>query len=169
MLLINGVPRYGETSLMKKLNASGETAKVGGHSRTLFLTQKTASAPVAKISLAEATSTLKKALKDLPNHGKNKALRAGVKPMATRSARGHEVWVFALDEVTPTGMDFRPHLPFDGELTMATPRGPVLAAPTLKALTLDPLTVADDSDFLDTIGAEKNVPQFVKDGIKDLY
>lgn len=171
LLVINGVPRYGASSLMKKLGASGESTKVGGQSRMLFLTQKTASAPVAKISLAEATGTLKQALKDLPNHSKKTGVfRAGAKRLTSRSAaRGPEVWTLALDEVTPTGMDFRPHLPFDGESTMATARGPLLASPALQALKLDPLTVADDADFLDTIVAEKNVPAFVKHGIKGLY
>src|SRR5262249_51171830 len=157
LVVINGVPRFGESSLMKKLKASGETVKIEGATRTLFLTQATANAVVAKITLAEATSTLKQALKNLPNHKK----KAGVfkpgakKAMATRSAKGHEVWTLALDEIAPTGMDLRPHLPFDGESTMATPRGALLAPPKLQPLTLDPLTVADDDGFLNTLFAEK--------------
>jgi 5-methylthioadenosine/S-adenosylhomocysteine deaminase len=171
LVLINGVPRYGAVVLMKKLGVAGESTKVGGETRRLFLTQKTASAPVTSISLAEATATLKQAVKDLPNHGKRRsALRSAPKNMLkSRSARGTETWVLALDEVISTGMDLRPHLPFDGESTMATARGSLLSAPALPALTLDPLTVVDDSDFLDTIASEKNLPAFVKDGIKTLY
>jgi hypothetical protein len=44
-----------------------------------------------------------------------------------------------------------------------------LSAVSLQALHIDPLTVADDPDFLDTIGGEMNVPQFIKEGLKDLY
>jgi hypothetical protein len=39
----------------------------------------------------------------------------------------------------------------------------------LQALTLDPLTVADDPDFLATVGMQRNLPQFVKDGLPPLY
>jgi 5-methylthioadenosine/S-adenosylhomocysteine deaminase len=110
-------------------------------------------------------------LKDLPNHNK----KAGVfgprakRAMTSRSRRGAEVWTLALDEVTSTGMDLRPHLPFDGESTMATARGSLLLAPKLQALRLDPLTVADDSDFLETIAGEKNLPPFLAPGLKGLY
>jgi hypothetical protein len=66
-------------------------------------------------------------------------------------------------------MDLRPHLPFDGELTMPVVKGATLSAVQLKSLKLDPLTVADDGDFLNTIQGEMNVPSFVKEGLKGLY
>ena len=170
LVVINGVPRYGDSTLMKKLGVGGESVKVGGHSRTLFLTQKTASEPVTKISLADATATLTESLKDLPNHAsKRKSLSSTGAPLLARAGARNEGWVLALDEVTPTGMDVRPHLPFDGELTMPVVKGGTLSAVQLKSLKLDPLTVADDSDFLDTIQSEMNVPQFLKTGLKTLY
>lgn len=170
LVLINGVPRYGDKALMAKLSASGETVRVGGQSRTVFLRQKNASEPVTKISLGDATTMLRQSLKDLPNHRTSRMFRAGSGVhLSSRTRRGTEVWVLALDEVTQTGMDLRPHLPYDGELTMPVARGAMLSARALRALELDPLTVADDDSFIDTIQAEMNVPPFVKDGIRMLY
>jgi hypothetical protein len=170
LVVINGIPRYGDPTLMKKLGVGGESVKIGSHTRTLFLTQKTASEPVTKISLGDATATLTESLKDLPNHAsKPKSLSSAGAPLLARAGARDEGWVLALDEVTPTGMDLRPHLPFDGELTMPMVKGATLSAVQLTSLKLDPITVADDSDFLDTIQGELNVPQFLKTGLKTLY
>jgi len=90
--------------------------------------------------------------------------RAGVEPPLA--------WLLALDEITPTGMDVRSHLPMEGRPTMAEAKGPIEleAAPVeLKPLELDPLTVADDADFLTRVAAEKNLPDFIKQGLPLLY
>ena len=55
---------------------------------------------------------------------------------------------------------------------MAAARGPITlkAAPVqLKPLQLDPMTVADDTDFLSLVATEKNLPDFVKQGLPLLY
>ena len=39
----------------------------------------------------------------------------------------------------------------------------------LQPLELDPLTVADDAEFLASLATQKNLPQFVKDGLPTLY
>ena len=39
--MINGVARYGVSSLMEQFNAGGEKVKVGSSKRLLFLDQKT--------------------------------------------------------------------------------------------------------------------------------
>jgi len=59
-----------------------------------------------------------------------------------------------------------------GRPTMAAARGPITlkAAPVqLKPLQLDPMTVADDDDFLGLVAAEKNLPDFIKQGLPLLY
>ena len=49
----------------------------------------------------------------------------------------------------------------------------LLVTPVLKAILepigRDPLTVADDSKFLERIAAQPNVPLAVRDGLKSLY
>jgi hypothetical protein len=36
-------------------------------------------------------------------------------------------------------------------------------------MTLDPLTVADDSDFLDRVAAQTVLPSYVRENLKDMY
>ena len=36
-------------------------------------------------------------------------------------------------------------------------------------MTLDPLTVADDDDFLDRVEAQEILPSFVKTNLRDMY
>jgi cytosine/adenosine deaminase-related metal-dependent hydrolase len=167
LVMINGVPRYGDPGIMKSLGASGESLTLGGTKRMLHLAQKTADPDVAIISLRQAQTTLSKALKDLPT----------LKPPAPRPAKRAGlpqplVWFLALDELTPTGMDVRPHLPMKGRSTMAAAKGPSALKgppPRLKPLDLDPLTVVDDPDFLALIAKEINLPAFIKAGLPLLY
>jgi 5-methylthioadenosine/S-adenosylhomocysteine deaminase len=72
-----------------------------------------------------------------------------------------------------TGMELRPRLPLAGR---RAPTGPSLAlraadplSTILQPLTLDPLTVADDSAFLDRIEAQTVLPAFVRENLRALY
>ena len=64
------------------------------------------------------------------------------------------VWSLALDEIQATGVDLRPRLPFNGPRDFTGPKrvSPRAAAAPLSTIlqpiALDPLTVADDPDFL---------------------
>ena len=87
---------------------------------------------------------------------------------------GDVQWGLALDELEPTGVELRPRVPLPGT---STPTGPSLltAAPAkplsqiVGPLKLDPLTVVDDSDWLDTIAQEKNLPAGLAEGVRELY
>ena len=88
----------------------------------------------------------------------------------------HPVWSLALDEIQDRGEDLRPRLPFNGPRDFTGPkRAAVKAAASpplstiLKPIHLDPLTVADDADFLDAIEHQPNVPADVKSGLRALY
>jgi 5-methylthioadenosine/S-adenosylhomocysteine deaminase len=81
-----------------------------------------------------------------------------------------------VDRVVPelgdTGFQQRPRQPFEGQLigpraAGARPR-PSLSK-VLGPLELDRLTVADDTDWLDRIEAQANLPVFIKDGLRGLY
>ncbi len=166
LVMINGVARYGNPEIMSQLGVSGEKLTVGGKKKALYLVQKTADPVVAPISLKQAKAKLRKALKDLPNLKPPPAIptgRAGFEPPLQ--------WFLALDELTPTGMDVRPHLPMGGQPTMADARGPaVKKAPVeLKPLKLDAITVADDSDFFTRVATAKNLPDYIKKGLPLLY
>ena len=66
LVMINGVARYGMPGLMGALGPQGETLRVGGKTRRLFLEQETADPDVANVSLSAARSALRAAFRDLP-------------------------------------------------------------------------------------------------------
>lgn len=174
LVLINGVPRYGLPGLMKKLGADGENVRVGGKSRMVLLDQETQDPAVLPLSLAAARTTLTDALHNLPQLAKDleKTPTRALSPFTTGPQP--VVWSLALDELEDTGMDLRPRLPLPGEEEPTGPTRAAAAAPVplsslLEALTLDPLTVADDKDFLTRIDEQKNLPKYVKDGLRKLY
>ena len=176
LVMINGVARYGMPELMRALGADGQSLRVGGETRRLFLEQNTADPEVANVSLSAARSALRKAFRDLP-----KLARELEKPKpkkATRAALDAPepvVWSLALDEIQATGVDQRPRLPFNGPRDFTGPDRVSLraaAAPLstiLEPITLDPLTVADDPNFLTAIANQPNVPDPIRTGLAQLY
>ena len=163
LVMINGVPRCATPALMKDLGITGENFAVGGSARVLNLAQATEDPDVQPIPLTLAKTRLTKALNALPN--------LPPPPVAKRATKAPSLtWSLVLDELVPTGMDVRPHLPLGGHPTMAEAKGKVAAKdPVLKPLKLDPITVVDDSDLLDAIRNEKNLPDYVKEGLPQLY
>ncbi len=178
LVMINGVARYGVPSLMQQLSPGGESIRVGGQPRELFLQQTTGDPDVATVDLKEAQEILTAALHDLPQLAK-----ALEKPPPTRRAvmglvldRPEPlVWTLALDEIQPTGVDLRPRLPFGKaqtrtgpQLTLARASAPPLST-ILEALPLDALTVADDVGFLERMTQQRNLPEPIKQGLPLLY
>jgi len=179
LVMINGVARYGVSSLMEQFNTGGEKVKVGSSQRLLFLEQKTTDEVVGKLSLAAATATLEEALEDLPALAKK---LEHPEPVPTHlTARPEQVtWSLALDEIEETGVELRPRLPFAGQARTGPRRVPMsgqalaaaMAKPLseiVKPLQLDPLTVADEKEFLLNIADEENLPPFIASGLKKLY
>ena len=175
LVMINGVARYGAPDLMAAFGSEGEKLTVGKEERRLFLEQVTGDPDVASVSLRTARSTLKKAFHDLP-----KLARELEKPKPKKAARvaldapQPVVWSLALDEIQATGFDLRPRLPFNGPRDFTGPQrvSPRAATPLstiLQPMGLDPLTVADDPDFLRKIANEPNVPDSVRTGLAELY
>ncbi len=178
LVMINGVPRFGIMTLMTRLGATGERVSVGGRQRMLFMKQASADEVVAGISLGQATRTLVDALRRLPALASDlENSRSGpARAMADRIARsGPPIWFLALDELESTGSELRHRLPgAQGAVT-----GPRLGtAPNARAIplsqlvgpmTLDPLTVADDSKFLDRVEAQTVLPAYVRTNLRDMY
>ena len=172
LVVINGVPRFGRNTFMSALGATGEALTIDGQSRTLFLKQDTQDPLVGSIKLSQATATLKDALSKLPALAK--ALEQP-KPVAMIGRRrAPTTWQLALDEIEDTGFDLRPRLRsrHSRQLTGPTRRAAEAAKPLsqiLQPLELDPLSVVDDPDFLPALATQRNLPQFVKDGLSTLY
>lgn len=171
LVMINGVPRCGLPAWMKNLGvktADGESWKVGGKARTLFLKQETQDPSVANLSLAPAVKQLAKAFKELPKLAK----KVEQPKSPTALSRGKTTWMLALDELEDTGAHLRPHLPFAHLHTGAKPmlgKGSKKLSEVVTPMGLDPLTVADDADFIDRIEAQGNLPEVVRSGLRDFY
>lgn len=174
LVMINGVARYGTPGWMARLGAKGERLRVGGRERRVFLAHATGDPDVATVTLRAAKAALQRAFRDLP-----KLARAMERPRPARraplDAPQPVVWSLALDEIEPTGTGQRPRLPFSGPDDFTGPELfplRVAAAPlseVLEPIMLDPLTVADDPDYLAQIAAQPNVPEAIRRELADLY
>lgn len=176
LVMINGVARYGTLEFMSALGAKGQALRVGGEKRRLFLEQDTADPDVANVSLVAARSALRAAFRDLP-----KLARDLEKPKPKKAKRAAldapepVVWSLALDEIHATGVDLRPRLPYNGPRDFTGPKRVSLRATAaalstiLQPIALDPLTVADDPNFLLEIANQPNVPDAVRTGLAQLY
>ena len=167
LVVINGVPRYGASQVVRKLlgeaAAEAEAGTVGGRARLWYLVQPSGDPVVGGLTLAEATDLLSDGMKHLPDLAKD---------LVSRPALDPDALLLVLDHDEPDGNDQRPHLPNpDGEFTAmldqaerATP-----LADLLVPLTLDPLTVSDDSNFVEALAKEANLPQEVAAHVTDLF
>jgi hypothetical protein len=173
LVVINGVPRLGTNALFARLGVTGEALKVGSSTRRVFLTQETQDPDVAKVSLAAARAQLSDALARLPELAR--ALEApAAQPRFALEAVERPVWRLALDELEDSGASLRPRLPLGGlgPRTGARPLAGAGTAPLssiVEPLVLDPLTVVDDADFLESINHQLNLPAWAKEGLAQLY
>jgi cytosine/adenosine deaminase-related metal-dependent hydrolase len=190
LVVINGVPRYGLNSLMKKLGAAGaesEFVRVGGLQRTLQLRQASADPVVGEISLAEAIEIMTRSFARLPELAR--ALETGVsiasvgvveparvhRASAARRA-GLVTWSLALDEIEETGAALRPRVP---ARRGGPPTGPTItdlvaaaAAPLsqiLTPMTIDPLTTVDDEGWVERLRTQRNLPPGVRSRLLEMF
>jgi hypothetical protein len=172
--MINGVPRYGMPSLMERLGAAGESIRIGGRSRLLFLRQATADPAVAAVPFREARDTLRDAFHRMPELARKLEQPPAAAPRLSLGRPAAPVWSLALDEIEDTGVDLRPRLPLPGRsaLTGASRAAARAAAPlstVLEPMDLDPVTVADDGKFLERIAAQNNLPAFLRSELAAQY
>ena len=174
LVMINGVARYGTPAVMAALGSKGETLRVGGRTRCLYLQQDSADPDVAAVSLCEARTALRKAFRRLPQLARELET-ATAAPRSALDAPEPLAWSLALDEIQDSGLDLRPRLPYSGPGDFTGPERVSLragAAPLseiLQPIELDPLTVADDPSFLSDIAAQPNLPEAIRSGLAELY
>ena len=170
LVVIGGVARYGTRTLMERLTDNTlEPLRVGSAARRLNLGDGASDELVAGLSLADAATLLRDALAELPQHARALAHR----PAGARAEDLDGAWHLALDELA---LPETPHAEVDGDAedvgaralrhAMSVARA---VAPDIAPTTLDPLTVADDADFFDTVAAEPNLPEFLRTGLAELY
>jgi 5-methylthioadenosine/S-adenosylhomocysteine deaminase len=176
LVMVNGVARYGMPALMTRLGAKGEALRVGGKERRIHLAQETADPHVASLTLGAARTALKQAFRRLPELARELEQPKPMRPRrAALDAPKPVVWSLALDEIQDTAVELRPRLPLNGPTDFTGPLRTPLRAPStplsalLKAVELDPLTVADDPNFLKRIASQPNLPKWLRDGLAKLY
>jgi hypothetical protein len=167
LVIVNGVPRYGASQVMRRLlgkaSAQAETALVGGRARLLYLVQPSSDPVVGGLTLAEATARLSDGMKRLPELAKDLVARPELDPDAL---------FLVLDHDEPDGTDQRPHLPSpNGDFTamLDGSEGATPLSELLIPLTLDPLTVSDDAGFVEVLAKQANLPKEVAAHVPDLY
>ena len=167
LVVLNGVPRYGASQLMRRLlgdaAAEAEEGSVAGRSRLFYLVQPSGDAVVGGLTLAEATELLADGLNRLPELAKDMEKGLRLDPNAL---------LLVLDHDEPEGIDQRPHLPDrNGQFTAMMPaeKAATPLSELLIPLTLDPLTVPDDSRFVDLLAKEANLPKEVAAHVTDLF
>ena len=181
LVVIDGVPRVGGERVMGALGFAGpgtERWRVGSAKRVLNLAQETANPVVGALKLADARDRLRDGLRRLPELARR---LEEVAPQAlTEAAVGAEPgWTLLLDHEEPQGFAIRRHPSFgpEGEaitLRLADVQAEAQAAALplsqlLGPLGLDPPTVADDETFVERLGDQRNLPDFVKAGLPDLF
>jgi cytosine/adenosine deaminase-related metal-dependent hydrolase len=179
LVVVNGAPRFGDSSIMSKFDGVRERKKIGSKIKLFHLQQATQDPVVGGLKLLAAEQKLKKALKNLrkvaeQQRGLFKAKTArGITfllpkegPKATQPE-----WVLVLDHNEEEGEPMRTHFTVDGEPSMPFKKmAPTALRPEdLIPIELDPLTVANDADFFDRLKEQPNLPDFIKKKLRKMY
>jgi hypothetical protein len=176
LVMINGVGRFGDATLMRKLGLAGEAITIGGARRMLFLAHPAEDPLTQNLTLAGASDRLTRALRGLPALARQAERPRPISRLAMASG-GANTWRLALDEVLDTGVEMRVDLPVKtpgGRSLRAAAMRPMFAetkklSATVMPLAIDALTVVDDAAYLDALDTQKNVPDTIKEGLRDLW
>lgn len=165
LVVINGVPRYGLPRLMKPFGPGTETWKVGNSNRVLNLKQTIADPVIGALTLKTARERLVDGMKRLPELAIALENRDNV--IATGATRGSAIqWSLVLDHEDMEDQSQRHFfagpenfLPA-GDITVRGASVPLSSF--VSPISLDPLTVVDDPDFLPQLTRQINLPQYIK-------
>jgi len=169
-VIINGVPRYGDPTLMMNFGAGTEQWQVGQVARILNLAQATANPAVEALTLREACDRLHDGLNRLPQLAgdlEHPTLKAFSEVSAPQ-------WFLRLDQADLEGISLRPLLDQGMEGLEAVREQLRLAASVplsqvLEPLELDAVTVADDKTYIERLRQQRNLPDSIKQGLPTLY
>jgi 5-methylthioadenosine/S-adenosylhomocysteine deaminase len=178
LVLIDGVRRYGRDQFMGGLDQQAETWNVGGQTRMISLAEDNADVDVGAVTLRQAWDKLADGLNHLPELARMfehpSQFVQSLPPEPTSIS-----WSLVLDHDDLGGVTARPHLPYKGRMTAmplalagraeATSANRPPLSQELQPETLDRLTVADDKTFLDRLGQEVNLPNYLKAGLPGLF
>ena len=178
LVVIDGMPRVGNERLMGALgfgDLGTEQWRVGSAERVLNLVQEAASPVVGALKLGDARDRLRDGLRRLPELAR-RLEEAAPQALTEATVGAGTGWVLLLEHEEPPGFAIRRHPVLGAEAS--TPRlaefqAEAQAAQPLSQLLgplgLDPLTVADDETFVERLGEQRNLPDYVKEGLPELF
>lgn len=181
LVVVNGTPRMGSATLMRKFKLTGELKTIGRKSKYFYLQQRSQDPVVGQLKLAQAESMLKKGLLNIKKLATktaplramidNKGSRFMVPLTTTAKAALQPEWLLVLDHNEEEGEALRAHFDATGKPGVAFRKiAPLAIDPdVLVPIALDALTVAGDASFFKKVAAQKNLPDYVKNGLKKLY
>jgi cytosine/adenosine deaminase-related metal-dependent hydrolase len=166
--MIDGIPRCGTPAHMTTFGVSGETVAVGSESRIISLQDPEADPVVEAMSLHAASAALGDALHDVPHLAseQKKRQKAGDAPHLLAGHHAEPVWFLALDQTPPQATAHtKSRRPGVDAMSPATSHGAEAPA----SMTLDSLTTAGDSDYYEVLASQRNIPEQLRDKIRDRF
>jgi 5-methylthioadenosine/S-adenosylhomocysteine deaminase len=169
LVVVGGVPRYGDSDLMHELVSEDrdvEDVLIMGEPRTIDLESDDERVP--RIAFTKAQALLTDALRRLPEL--EKAQKVGMLHPAMKALPNGSGWTLALDEIEPTGVSLRLNAAAIRPANRPSPTHPVAALklPTIP-VSLDPPTIVNDAGYFGVIDSERNLPAYIKSGLRRLY
>ena len=190
LVVINGVRRYGQARLMLAIGGL-EKLKIGGSKRSLNLEQDNIEQSMGDLSLGDAEDRLRDALERLPDlaldleRGATASLAMGAGsradvmvgtgasiPTMDPETEAGGSWFLDLDHLDGAGGTHRPKLTLEGLRTGVFPSSLAASVPLselLESVELDELAAVDDGRLWSTLGAERNLPNPVRQGLCSFY
>ncbi len=169
LTVIGGVPRYGHPDLMRALvtpDRDVEDVSVAGQLRTIDL--ETTDPRVPTIRFTEAQAMLSDALQHLPELEQKKSTHL-TRFLAAHPPAVEPGWTLALDEIQPTGYAMRPEFGASPRATGGEDRTAARAPLPTVPVDLDPPAIADHARYWQVIAGERNLPDYLKQGLPSLY
>ena len=171
LVVINGIPRAGQTRLMSKFGSGGEKVRIGRSTRILDLKTEPGDADLGGLTLWGARQRLADTLENLPDRAQDldDAVAAGWVPGVAMTAGGVDIAQLPQSWEEPP---LRVVLEFEEEdsddaFIEALQAGDL--ADWVEPMELDGLTVAEDRDFLKRLLRARNLPRFVKEKLPGLH
>jgi cytosine/adenosine deaminase-related metal-dependent hydrolase len=183
LVVVNGTPRFGDATLMRKFGSSSkmEAKTISKRTKLFNLQQTTQNEIVGTLTLSAATQRVKHGLLNIRNlANRSLPLRGMLDKQGSRflvplkarpEANAEPEWVLVLDHNEEEGEAVRPN--FDPMAKHGLPFkkiAPMEITPdVLVPIKLDGLTVAGDSGFFKKVASQMNLPDYIKTGLKKLY
>jgi cytosine/adenosine deaminase-related metal-dependent hydrolase len=160
LVVIDGVRRFGSKRLMEPSMAgkSLEPITIGRAERFLDLEEDDADPMVAGLTLKEARETLQSAMQQLPELAAELEHRPSGFLGGSQDADG-TWWTLNLDMNEPADAD--------ADSLLAGKQPPLTEL--IEPQELDALTTIDDPSFFSTLAVQRNLPEYIKDGLPPLY